>query len=226
MGARNSVLREGVLWLVALAHVLCPCLMLAGGSGLNVVVVVNPSSPSSLALGNYYCERRQVPPQNVVRLENWTGGNIAWSRAQFEVALLDPLLAEISARRLNRQIDYVLLSMDIPFEITEAGSVNTTTSVLFYGFKPNVAPPSPAITCSSPPFSSNSYAFSEAVFRDSPPDTAPANAFLAMMLTATNLGQAEQTIDQGAASDGTFPAAPVLLATTSDGARSVRSGTV
>src|SRR5690242_2711423 len=32
--------------------------LLAGGSGLNVVVVVNQASTNSVALGNYYCEKR------------------------------------------------------------------------------------------------------------------------------------------------------------------------
>ncbi len=202
---------------------LFPSWAFAGGSGLNVLVVVNPNSPDSLALGNYYCELRHVPPQNVVRLQNWTGGNQVWSRAQFQTALLDPLLAELTARDLEQQIDFVLLSMDIPYAITEAGSGNSTTSVLFYGFKPNIAPASPAITCAAPPFSFNSYAFSESVFRDSPPDTAPANAFLAMMLTGTNLEAAKQTVDQGVTSDGTFPSAPVFLASTYDGSRDVRA---
>jgi hypothetical protein len=38
-----------------------------GGSGLNVIVVVNQNSSNSVELGNYYCEKRQVPPQNVLR---------------------------------------------------------------------------------------------------------------------------------------------------------------
>src|ERR1039457_2593052 len=39
----------------------------AGGSGLNIVVVVNQHSTNSVQLGNYYCEQRQVPPQNVLK---------------------------------------------------------------------------------------------------------------------------------------------------------------
>ena len=34
----------------------------AGGSGLNTVVIVNQNSAQSCELGNYFCERRQVPP--------------------------------------------------------------------------------------------------------------------------------------------------------------------
>ena len=199
-----------------------PLIGFSGGSGLNVMVVVDPNSPNSLALGNYYCEKRHVPPQNVVRLANWTGGNIAWTRGQFQTALLNPLLSQISACGLGSQIDFVLLSVDIPYEVVETDSVNSTTAVLYYGFKPNIAPPQETMSCSLPLFSSNSYSFSEAVFRDSPPDTAPPNAFLAMMLTASNLAAAKLTVDQGLASDGTFPTAPVYLAMTSDSQRTAR----
>jgi uncharacterized protein (TIGR03790 family) len=207
-----------------LSYTLSSYNLLAGGSSLNVLVVVNPNSPNSLELGNYYCERRQVPPQNVVRLRNWTGGNLSWSRGQCQASLLNPLLEALAARRLDRQIDFVLLSMDIPYQVTEAGSVNSTTSVLFYSFKPDTTPVGPVPpSCSLPSAASNSYAFSEAVFRDAPPDTAPRMPFLAMMITGSTLAQAKFTVDQGVASDGTFPTQTVYLANTFDGARAVRS---
>lgn len=201
----------------------------AGGSGLNVVVVVNQTSTNSVQLGNYYCERRQVPPQNVLRI-NWTGGNADWSISDFTNYLLNPLLAMVSARQFTNQADYVLLSMDIPYRVTQGGSaatsgVNSTTAALFYGFKsdfavPSYSPPS----CNLPPNSSNSYAGSETVFRSNPPDSAPTNAFLAMMLTSSNLALAEAIVDQGVASDGTFPSRPVVLGNNqNDPFRTVRS---
>ena len=56
----------------------------AGGSGLNVIVVVNQNSANSVQLGNDYCAQRGVPPQNVFRMTNWNGGAIMWSRSDFE----------------------------------------------------------------------------------------------------------------------------------------------
>src|SRR5215467_9051045 len=107
-----------------------------GGSGLNVVVVVNQSSSNSVELGNYYCEKRQVPPQNVLRT-SWTGPNDSWLEADFEAVILNPLLSMISSRGLTNQIDYVVVSMDFPFRITETTGYNSTTAELFYGFKPD-----------------------------------------------------------------------------------------
>ena len=59
----------------------------AGGSGFNVIVIVNQNSTDSVQLANDYCEKRDVPPQNVFRMTNWTGGAIEWSRNNFEACL-------------------------------------------------------------------------------------------------------------------------------------------
>src|SRR5947209_4818376 len=103
----------------------------AGGSGLNVVVVVNQNSDNSVQLGNYYSEKRQVPPQNFLRI-NWPGNNMAWTNTDFAAVLLNPLLAMLSSRQLTNQIDYVLLSMDIPYQLYSPNilDVNGTTSAL------------------------------------------------------------------------------------------------
>lgn len=186
-------------------------MLLAGGSGLNTAVVINQSSSNSLALGNYYCERRQVPPQNVLYID-WEGGNISWTNTDFQKVLLGPLLDMLAEQQLTNQIDYVVLSMDIPFEvILSDGSANGTTSALFYGLKQATAV---GIT--------NSYAFSEAVFAQDPPASASGPAFLCTMITGDTLAQAEQIVDQGVSSDGTFPSTTVVLDKTSDTARNIR----
>ena len=212
---------EGRLVLVAM---FAATLALAGGSGLNVIVVVNQNSPNSLRLGNDYCEQRGVPGQNVFRLTGWTGGAISWDRAEFESLLLNPLLDMVATRNLADQAAFVLLSMDIPFQVINGASVNSTTSALFYGFKTNSLPPDPSLpaTCSLPDYSSNSFAFSELPFQTAPPDTAPTNSFLAMMLTDATLAGAELQLVGGVASDSSSPTQTVYLARTSDSARNVR----
>jgi hypothetical protein len=59
-------------------------------------------------------------------------------------------------------------------------------------------------------------------FDQAAPDTAATNAFLALMLTDTNLAQAELTLEGGLASDSTFPTNTVYLEKTDDPARNVR----
>src|SRR6516225_5488074 len=97
----------------------------AGGSGLNVLVVVNQNSTNSVQLGNYYCERRHVPPQNYLRI-NWPGGNVDWNSNDFKTYLLNPILGAVTSRQLTNQIDYVVLSMDIPYRVYQAGSGSGT----------------------------------------------------------------------------------------------------
>ena len=123
-----------------LAALLAAGTVWAGGSGLNVIVVVNQNSTNSVQLGNDYCELRGVPPQNVLRMTGWTGGSINWSPADFQTYLLNPLLAMIASRGLTNQAEFVLLSMDIPYRVTDGTGQNSTTSALFYGFKTNGAP--------------------------------------------------------------------------------------
>jgi uncharacterized protein (TIGR03790 family) len=198
------------------------CQVQGGGSGLNVVVVVNQNSTNSMELGNYYCEKRQVPPQNVLRT-TWTGGNDHWLEADFETVILNPLLSMISARGLTNQIDYVVVSMDLPYRIAETSGYNSTTADLFYGFKPDgPAMPGFPASCNLPASSDNSYAGSEGIFRFSQPDTSTTNSFLAMIITSTSLDEAKAVVDNGVAGDGTFPTQSVILGHSSDPFRNIR----
>jgi uncharacterized protein (TIGR03790 family) len=193
---------------------------LAGGSGLNVAVVVNQPSPDSLALGNYYCERRHVPARNLVRI-NWAGGRVYWTRKECQGALIEPLAAALTQRGLTGQIDYVVLSMDIPYRVYEDLDMNSTTSTLFYGFKTNDwRSPSP---CQLSPEGDHDYFASELPFRPRL-EGADAPRLLATMVTADTLAEAQRVIDRGVVSDASFPSQTALLQKTSDPVRSVRHG--
>jgi uncharacterized protein (TIGR03790 family) len=219
-----TAIRFAAGFLPILAAALAAGTAWAGGSGRNIILVVNQNSTNSLQLGNEYCEKRGVPAQNVFRMTGWTGSAIVWNRSDFEARLRNPLLEMISSRSLTNQIEFVLLSMDIPYRVLDGTSQNSTTSALFYGFKNDTAPPGPGLpaSCSLPTDSRNRYAFSELPFAEARPDTATTNSFLAMMLTDTTLAGAELILNGGIASDRSFPTQTVCLARTSDAARNVR----
>src|SRR3974377_1607248 len=84
----------------------------AGGSGLNVIVVVNQNSTNSVQLGNEYCQSRAVPGTDLFCMTGWTGGPINGPRGDFEARLRQPLLAALASRGLTNQAQFVLLSMD------------------------------------------------------------------------------------------------------------------
>ncbi|HTR40936.1 MAG TPA: TIGR03790 family protein, partial [Pseudomonadales bacterium] len=190
------------------------CKLQAGGTGLNTIVVVNQDSSNSCELANYYCQERQVPPQNVLYIK-WAGTNTQWASTDFQTNLVSPLLAMLTTRALTNQIDYIVLSMDIPFQTSIGSTVNSTTSALFYGLRQGNTNDLFGQT--------NSYAASEAVFSPTTPVVgAPGYSFLTTMITADSLSLAEQLVNQGVASDGTFPQSPVILAKSSDPARNIR----
>jgi len=172
----------------------------AGGSGLNTVVVMNQSSSNSSELGNYFCAKRQVPPQNVLYI-NWSGTNTLWNSNNFQTNLVIPLLNMLAARQLTNQIDYVVLSMDIPFQ-TSFGSnnvVNGTTSALFYGSRQGDG--------SDPLGVANSYAASEAPFRQATPVGAP--GYGTVFKISTNGGLASLYFFSGG-NDGANPQAGLV----------------
>jgi uncharacterized protein (TIGR03790 family) len=202
---------------------LLPRAVWGGGSGFNVAIVVNQSSSNSLELGNYYAERRGVPPQNLIRMD-WPGAPTEWTYQSFSNALLEVVRSALVSRQLTNQVDYLILSMDIPYRVIDGATVNSTTSALYYGFKEDGPAPGPGApdSCSLPSASASAYAGSELPFRSvSPGNISPTN-LLVMMITASNLGLAKLTVDQGAVSDGTFPSAPVYLAKGPDYARNIR----
>jgi uncharacterized protein (TIGR03790 family) len=196
----------------------------ADGSGLNIAVIINQNSANSIQLANAYCEQRCVPPQNVLRLSNqWSGGSVSCSVDEFQNEMLAPLLNMMQSRQLTNQIQFVLLSMDLPYQVYATNGENSSTSAFFYGFKPDTNPPIAGYSsCTVPDYSSNSYAFSELPFCEARPNTAPTNSFLAVMLTDSNLANAESILSRGVASDSSFPAQTLYLAKTDDTARNVR----
>lgn len=186
----------------------------AGGSGLNTVVVANQPSSNSCELANYYCQQRQVPPQNVLYI-NWTGGNTLWSSNDLQTNLVVPLLNMLATRQLTNQIEFLVLSMDIPFQTSGGSAVNSTTAALFYGLRLGNG--------TDPMGTTNSYAASEGIFgQDTPLVGSPGYSFLTTMITGDSLAQAEQLVNQGVAGDGTFPQESAVLAKSSDTARNIR----
>ena len=208
----HSRRRFGTLGTVLLTCALA-CKLQAGGSGLNTVVVANQNSSNSCELANYYCQERQVPPQNVLYI-NWPGGNTLWTSNDFQTNLVTPLLNMLATRQLTNQIRYVVLSMDIPFQTSLGSTINSTTSALFYGLRLGNGSDAFGVT--------NSYAASEGVFTQGTPVGNPGYSFLTTMITATSLAQAEQLVNQGVTSDGTSPQQLAILAKSSDPLRNIR----
>jgi len=171
----------------------CACLQLhAGGSGLNTVSSSTRPVPTPCELGNYYCQERPGAASNVLSI-NWSGA-IPFGPAMISNQSGGALLNMLATQQLTNQID--------------------TLSSRWISFKPASVPPqqhnrglvlrSKAGQRQRSFWITNSYAASEAVFRQAPPVGAPA-ILPGHDDHGASLAQAEQLVDQGVASDGTFP---------------------
>jgi len=191
---------------------------MAGGGPQNVLVVVNQLSPRSMELGHYYAEKRGIPERNLcpVRIDP-DSQNATWE--EFSTQVVDVIERHVNARDLQGQIDYLVLSMDLPSRVNDNEGA---TAVLFYGFKgaPRINPP--ALPCSAPPDTRSSFLGKERAYRRGAfPGLEP--GYLAMMLTASDLDEAKRLVDRSVAADGSHPAGTFyLLKPPGDPARNIR----
>ena len=135
-----------------LALILCLLPVLArGGSGpLNTLVVVNGASRDSRALGAYYAEKHGLPPSHLCTVKaDPRAASI--SLEEFERDIRLPIQAHIANHRLDGQIHFLVLCLDLPSRVAGANGI---TAALFYGYKPPV-PGAPL--CNVAPDSVNQY---------------------------------------------------------------------
>jgi len=101
-------------WAVALAVTAVP-----SGAGIgaeNVLVVANGADPVSVTIAREYAALRRVPACNLVLLRDVPTGDTV-SLTDFRARILGPVLAEMRARRLTRQIACVAYSSGFPYAV-------------------------------------------------------------------------------------------------------------
>jgi len=80
-----------------------------------IVVLVNSKVDTSVALGNYYCEKRGVPTKNLVALPLPVGDSI--SESDYDALLADPLRKAIVDRGLSDSVICILTMRGVPFRM-------------------------------------------------------------------------------------------------------------
>ncbi len=188
----------------------------AGGGPQNVLIVVNEASPQSMAVGNYYREKRGIHPSQVLGINIATHFTI--NTANFSNQVLNPILTSIAASGLRNQIDYMVFSRDIPSRVQLGNgetNVNSITSAMFYGYQFSFAP------CTLPAYTRSDYYESETAFTRS---GAPSSNryYMATMLTAWDPDQNRRLIDRAMAADSSTPTGGVYYLVTADTSRNIR----
>jgi uncharacterized protein (TIGR03790 family) len=116
-------MRIAVLWVV-----LAGAVSASAQTAANVLLVLNESSPASLEIGQYYAEKRQVPPGNIVRLKLPVQDAI--ERNAYDRLLEAPLAAWFEANSAHDRILYIVLTKGVPLRISgTTGAEGTTASV-------------------------------------------------------------------------------------------------
>ncbi len=188
-----------------------------GGGPLNTLVVVNGDSRDSRALGAYYVEKHGIPLSHLCSIKA-DPRSPSISLGDFDRDIRMPILAHIANHKLDGQIHFLVLCMDIPSRVE---GNNGITAALFYGYKP----PTPgAPQCHIASNSVNQYYAQETAYT-STAGWNKTNAPIPFLLTAANLDTAKQVVDRAVASVAAFPDGVFCLYGTSDSARNIRHPT-
>jgi hypothetical protein len=97
----------------------------AGGGPENVAVIVNGDSWASRAIANEFAALRQIPPSNIIIIDGVPDFEQV-TVEEFRTHLLQPVIDEVTARGLERQIDIIAWSCDFPWAIDIRGDAGTT----------------------------------------------------------------------------------------------------
>jgi hypothetical protein len=214
----------------------------AGGGPENVVVIIDPTDPDSLYVGNHYASARKIPSRNVIYLSQTAPDYVEFLNLQIEA-----LLGEIANRGISGHIDYVVMGsgsayrVSAPDLLSDPDCVGVShlslpsaymTSLLAnlilagdadeaYGLS-STEPNGYFSSCDSP------MAFNSSVgWIDGDPSSAEGapRYFLAAMLGYTGArgntpGELIAMIDRSVAADGTLPEGTFYFMKTTDEARS------
>ena len=104
----RGALRKRLPTMIGMLLIAAPAL--AGGTGDNILIIIDPSRAESLYVGNYYKAARNVPDSNVLYMRPE-----AANFASFAGPNIDGLLGTLRQRGINQNIDYVIVTPGAPF---------------------------------------------------------------------------------------------------------------
>jgi uncharacterized protein (TIGR03790 family) len=89
----------------------------AGLGPENLLLIINSASPNSLAVANQYIDARHIPANNIVYLDLPPQFIESIDVDNFRKLILEPIVEQIKARKLNGQIDCIAYSADFPHAV-------------------------------------------------------------------------------------------------------------
>lgn len=166
-----------------------------------LAVIVNDADPLSVRIANYYQQRRNIPPSNIIHIR-FNPGLKTIPVDQFRQ------LKQTVDKQTPAHIQAYALTWMLPYRV---GCMSITTAFTA-GYDKAFCAQGCQPTRSSPYFNSK---------RDKPYDAYKWRP--SMLIAAENFTQAQQLIDRGIESDFTYPSGTAYLLKTSDKHRSSRA---
>ncbi|MHC4779615.1 MAG: TIGR03790 family protein [Planctomycetota bacterium] len=176
-----------------LAAALLPGIALAGGGPQNLLILVNDDSQESLDVANHYRNARQIPSRCFCHLKLKPVHDI--SKADYEEKILKPVLEYIRTSGLAGHTRTIVFTKGLPYRIQWDSRI-----------KVSVTTPMAAGSMDVGSMKDQPYFEGETTFRglkDMP--------YLSICLTGYTVEDVKRCIDQGVASDGTFPKGTVYM---------------
>ena len=167
-------------------------------------LVINLDDPYSVAVGEYYIQKRAIPEANVLRL-----------RVPLKPRLDEAEFAALETQ-IRKQMPEAVQALALAWRQPFAVECNGLTAALARGYQPKICEQSCAPTEASPYVNyTGNRPFADKGMRP------------AMLIAARSVESARKLIDRGVAADSTLPSAflgaNAWFISTSDAARSVRS---
>jgi uncharacterized protein (TIGR03790 family) len=165
-----------------------------------LAVIVNTRDPLSVAIGDYYAERRKILFQNIIKV-SFTPGQATLTRAQFEI-----LKAQVD-EQTQPNVQAYAVAWTLPYRV----DCMSITSAFAFGFDPTLCAEGCRLTRVSPYYNSGTrLPYTQLRMRP------------AMAIAAASFEEARSLIDRGVRSDGSNPTGTAYLLSTSDRSRNVR----
>jgi len=107
-----------------------------------VLIVVNGASPKSVAIGEYYRQKRNVPATNVVTLNipmadpNLGNANdeIIYTQATLNAQILTPVQSFLTANGLTDQIEFIVVAAGVPVRYSPSTTVPSTCQLSYANY--------------------------------------------------------------------------------------------
>jgi uncharacterized protein (TIGR03790 family) len=113
---------------LTLALILVPGARLFAQSAQNILLILNETSPVSLDVGQYYAEKRGIPPDNILRLRAPADESI--DRALYSRLIEGPIAGWLTRDFAQDRILYLVLTKGVPLRISGTyGQEGTVASV-------------------------------------------------------------------------------------------------